>query len=263
MKIFNILDIINDLEEISRLLYLESPETWIDFSDKVNSKTIDEMVLFYATKYNYTSIVKSVIENNLINLDGPSKIKTFPTIKSHLIAVAKEYNSVEVYKLLTNSDLTKKASNTTKTEAKQDIPRESTAKESVPKKETSCTFIYNCPTCNKNIFTEGYKVIEEVKFGYSSKTHKFEEVGRERMHSVICASCNKVVENVTTDIIEKMCSINNCSKCGEDLTSCGIEQKVKMVLDAKNSTFVPAGVTYVCSTCQEPLTKEQITIFKL
>ena len=55
-----------DLDTLSKNLYLESPDLWIEFLDKVNSGIFDELVLFFATKYNYISIVKYAIDNNLI-----------------------------------------------------------------------------------------------------------------------------------------------------------------------------------------------------
>ena len=42
-----------DLDTLSKNLYLESPDLWIEFLDKVNSGIFDELVLFFATKYNY------------------------------------------------------------------------------------------------------------------------------------------------------------------------------------------------------------------
>ena len=57
-KTLSFSDISNDLDNISKKLYLESPEIWIDFSDKVGEEILDEMVLFYAAKFNYVSILK-------------------------------------------------------------------------------------------------------------------------------------------------------------------------------------------------------------
>ena len=61
-------DIRNDLDNISKKLYLESPEIWIDFSDKVGEEVLDEMVLFYAAKFNYVSILKYAIDNDIVDL---------------------------------------------------------------------------------------------------------------------------------------------------------------------------------------------------
>ena len=69
-----------DLDNLSKNLYLESPDLWIDYSDKISSGVFDELVVFFATKYNYISIVKHAIENKLIDIDSQSKNKDFNTI---------------------------------------------------------------------------------------------------------------------------------------------------------------------------------------
>lgn len=69
-----------DLDTLSKNLYLESPDLWIEFLDKVNSGIFDELVLFFATKYNYISIVKYAIDNNLIDINSKSRNKEFATI---------------------------------------------------------------------------------------------------------------------------------------------------------------------------------------
>ena len=64
-----------DLDTLSKNLYLESPDLWIEFLDRVNSGIFDELVLFFATKYNYISIVKYAIDNNLIDINSKSRNK--------------------------------------------------------------------------------------------------------------------------------------------------------------------------------------------
>ena len=54
----NFKDIEDNLDEIRKKLYLESPDLWIDFCDKIDEKILDEMVLFYAAKYNFSDIIK-------------------------------------------------------------------------------------------------------------------------------------------------------------------------------------------------------------
>lgn len=253
-KILNFIDIFGDLEEISKLLYLESPELWIEFSDKINNKVVDEMVLFYATKYNYDSIIKFVVENKIVNLDIPSKNKNFSSIKLHLIAVAKEYNSIEVYNYLVKGSNSSKPKNTTE---------ENTQKNNIKQKESQYYPVFNCPSCNENIFTSGYKVLEEVSFNYSTKSNKYEESSRHRDSRIFCGNCNSLIENTDSTLLERMCSINNCKNCGKDLTETGIDQKIKMKLDNKNNTFTSSEKSYVCSDCQEPLSEIQIKHFKL
>ena len=81
-----------DLDTLSKNLYLESPDLWIEFLDKVNSGIFDELVLFFATKYNYISIVKYAIDNNLIDINSKSRNKEFATIYDHLVYVARQNN---------------------------------------------------------------------------------------------------------------------------------------------------------------------------
>jgi len=88
-----------DLDNLSKNLYLESPDLWIEFLDKVNAGIFDELVLFFATKYNYISVVQYAIENNLIDINSKSRNKEFPTIYDHLVYVAKQnkYNDLINY----------------------------------------------------------------------------------------------------------------------------------------------------------------------
>ena len=79
-----------DLDSLSKNLYLESPDLWIEFLDKVNAGVFDELVLFFATKYNYISIIKYAIENKLIDIDLKSRNKEFNSIYDHLAYVAKQ-----------------------------------------------------------------------------------------------------------------------------------------------------------------------------
>ena len=81
-----------DLDTLSKNLYLESPDLWIEFLDKVNSGIFDELVLFFATKYNYISIVKYALDNNLIDINSKSRIIEFATIYDHLVYVARQNN---------------------------------------------------------------------------------------------------------------------------------------------------------------------------
>ena len=99
-KTLSFSDIRNDLDNISKKLYLESPEIWIDFSDKVGEEVLDEMVLFYAAKFNYLSILKYAIDNDIVDLSIPSKNKSYSSIKEHLLAVSRDYENDDVYAYL-------------------------------------------------------------------------------------------------------------------------------------------------------------------
>lgn len=247
---YNFTDIIEYLEDISKHLYLESPELWIDFSDKISDEIIDEMVLFYATKYNHHQILKFVVDNNIIDLNNPSRNKNFTSIKTHLIAASTEYKSTDVYQLLTNNmnlDINIKKENK--------ISHESSS----TKDGFTPNFI--CSSCGKNIFEHGFKVLEEVNYIYNNKNQLLLESSRTKKEPVFCSSCNNHIKTVTFDTLEKLCSISNCTKCGEDLTKVGIDQKIKM--NFNNNVFVPSKEFYVCSCCQTELNKSQLEFFNI
>ena len=95
----NFNDIEENLDAIKKKLYLESPDLWIDFCDKIDEKILDEMVLFYASKYNYSNVIKFAIDNNITDINKPSKNRTYTSIKEHLISVARDCNSKDVFNL--------------------------------------------------------------------------------------------------------------------------------------------------------------------
>ena len=100
----NFNDIEENLDAIKKKLYLESPDLWIDFCDKVDEKILDEMVLFYASKYNYSNVIKFAIDNNITDINKPSKNRTYTSIKEHLISVARDCNSKDVFNFLNNNE---------------------------------------------------------------------------------------------------------------------------------------------------------------
>ena len=253
-KKLNFSQIRADLDSISKKLYLDSPEVWIDFSDKVGEEKIDEMVLFYATKFNFVSILKYTIDNNIIDLDTSSKNKNYQSIKEHLLAVSKDYESEDVYKyLIGNYDLNE---NTTKESVHENIDiKEDNSNDYFP--------IYRCPNCNSNILQSGYKVYEEINFAFSQNKNKAEELSRKRDSKVFCNSCNKSIENITTESLENICSIHNCKKCGNDLTQIGITEKIKMNFNEKDSKFVKNQKTYNCPSCDNELNESQMKYFNL
>ena len=243
----------DDLDNISKKLYLDSPEVWIDFSDKVGEEKIDEMVLFYATKFNVLSVLKYAVGNNIIDLSIQSKNKNYTSIKEHLLAVSKDYESEDVYKYLSsNYKLTK--NNTEETDTFVEV-----------EKNNSNYYLptYFCPNCNSNILKSGYKVYEEIRFEFSQTKNKLEEVNRKKYDKVFCSNCNKNIENVTLDILESICYIHNCKKCGNDLTKIGITEKTKMDFNDKDSRFIENKKTYNCPSCDEELKEEQIKYFNL
>lgn len=252
-KELNFRNISNDLDNISKKLYLESPEIWVDFSDKIGEETLDEMVLFYAAKFNYTSIIKYAIANNIIDLSIPSKNKNYTSIKDHLLAVSKDYKNNEVYSYLSGECTSFQNNEEEKVDESIDRKQEETNENYFP--------IFICKHCNSNIFKSGYKVYEEINFVYSQNKEKSEELSRKKDNRVFCNNCNKIIDNTTTELLENICSIHNCNKCGKNLTQIGITEKINM--EFNNNKFIGKQKTYNCSSCDEKLYKSQIKYFNL
>lgn len=257
-KILSFKDIRNDLDKVGKKLYLESPDVWIDFSSKIGEEDLDEMVLFYATKFNYVSILKYVINNNVIDLDTPSKNKSYPSIKEHLLAVSKNYKSEDVFNYLNGK------SNIIQNSMKKDINELSNILDIKEKEHHNNYFpVFLCPHCNLNILKSGYKVYEEINFSFSLEENKSQELSRKRDNKVFCNNCNKTIDNVTTELLENICSIHNCNKCGKDLTQIGITEKMNMKFNEKDGRFISNKKTYNCPSCDEELNKSQIEYFNL
>lgn len=254
-KTLSFSDIYNDLDEISKKLYLDSPDIWIDFSDKVSEKKLDEMVLFYAAKFNYLSILKYAIDNNVIDLNIPSKNKSYSSIKEHLLAVSKDYKSHDVYNYL-DGDYKLSEENIEINENKSsEVKEEKNHKDYFP--------IFLCPHCNTNILKSGYKVYEEISFAFSQDKSKSQELNRERDNKVFCNSCNSNINNITTELLEDICSIHNCKKCGKDLTKIGITEKIKMKFNEYDGKFIGDEKTYNCPSCDKELNESQKKYFNL
>ncbi len=204
-----------DIDSLSKNLYLESPDLWIDFSDKMGENKFDEMVLFFATKYKYISIVKHAVNNNLINLDSPSKNKAFKSIREHLISIAKQNNNVEVYNFLTNN--TDDSSNS-----------ECSSKETETNNTNKYSYIPKCicSHCNTNIFDTGYISSKETTYKYSSQLNKLVSTSENTLDTVLCSNCKNIVSDTNPKLLENLCTVQNCSKCGLDLTSSGVIDKV-------------------------------------
>lgn len=249
----------NDLDNISKKLYLESPEIWIDFSDKVGEKKLDEMVLFYAAKFNYVSILKYAIDNNVIDINTPSKNKSYSSIKEHLLAVSKDYKSNNVYNYL-NGD-SEPVQNDIEKNINTSVELKEISEEEIKNNDYFPAFL--CPHCNTNILKSGYKVYEEINFGFSQDKNKSDELSRKRDSKVFCCNCNNNIDNVTTELLENICSIHNCKKCGKDLTQIGITKKIKMKFNEEDSKFIDNQKTYNCPSCDYELNQSQIKYFNL
>lgn len=122
MKNFiNIIEIIGDLNELKRKVYLESPEVFVDLADKIENHELDEMVLFFATKYDYLSIVEFIIKNQLVDLNKPSKNNQFATIKDHILTAANQFNANDIYEYLIKLNVEKDDSENLETFIKDTI----------------------------------------------------------------------------------------------------------------------------------------------
>lgn len=258
-KMLNFIDILKDLDDIGKKLYLESPEAWIDFSDKVGDKIVDEMILFYVAKFNYVSILKYVVDNNVIDLDSPSKNKSYPSIREHLLAVSKSYKSLDVYNFLNNDY--KSSENKTEKTTDKSVNQKETVKE---KDNTNDYFpVCLCPHCNANILKSGYKIYEEVNFAFSQDKGRADELSRKKDNRIFCSTCNNNINNLTLEFLEDICSIHNCKNCGKDLTKIGINEKVLLNFNGEGSKFVSNKKTYNCPSCDKQLNDTQIKYFNL
>lgn len=316
-NIINIIEIMSDLDELRKKVYLDSPEVFVDLVDKIENNQFDEMVLFFATKYDYLSIVKFIVGNKIINLNKPSQNTKFQTIKDHILAVAVQFNARDIYEYLLNYNETetkednavedelesfiKNISDTlsglcgqVNTEDEVEEESENTCEENVensePKSEDKITteqeaseqvnnenlntdkdcdlapnyepkFI--CPNCNTNIFETGYSTIEKVNYKYSKEEKGVKAISKEQENNVTCSKCGYTIEQLNPAFLENICTVQNCKKCGKDLTSVGIVTKVKTEYDSESNTFITSKKSFHCSECDNELTDYQVNYFKL
>lgn len=240
-----------DLDNLSKKLYLESPDLWIDFLDKINDKIFDEMVLFFALKYNFPSIVRYTVDNNQINLDDTSKNKAYSSVRNHLIATAKQYNCDNILAYLGDSN------NKKKTIPKKNL-KSSNLKESIT---YSPTFI--CTKCSSNIFDCGYKVTDNTIYKFCPSKNKLIETTNTDLGSIICCNCNTIIDNVTVDKLKSLCDIQTCNDCGSNLTKVGILDKVKMEYDKDTNKFISKSTSYHCYNCDSSIKESQKIHFNL
>ncbi len=243
------LEMINDdLEGLSKKLYLESPDLWMDFLDKTGNNKFDEMVLFFSVKHNYPNIIKYVIDNNLIDLDKPSKNKSFSSIRNHLLSIANNNTKIKQYLLGNNEYIDDNL-----TDKNIDIYED----------KSYYTPEFNCPNCNSNIFNTGYIVSEKITYKFSRKTKKSVPVSHKTLDCVSCVNCGHNIESINHHKLENLCTIENCSSCGESLTIVGILDKAKMKFDNNLNKFIKQDTTYHCFNCNKELNKIQLEHFNL
>ena len=243
-----------DLDSLSKNLYLESPDLWIEFLDKINSGTFDELVLFFATKYNYISIVKYAIENHLIDINLKSRNKEFDTIYDHLVYLAKQNK----YKDL--NDYFDTLKNPNKEVTKNNI---NTEKNTDIKKENINIPSLICKKCKSNIFESGYIVCENKVFKYCTEERKPIEIAKEDINSVICYNCNSLIENTTPKDLEHFCNITTCINCQNDLTITGIIDKRNLIYNKNSNKFDLGKTYYACGKCENVISDQQKDFFKL
>ena len=242
-----------DIESIKKILYLDSPDLWIDFSDKIECNNFDEMVLFFAIKYNYSSIIKHAVENNLIDLDSPSRNKTFSSIRDHLISIANKNNNTEIcnYLMGINEDI--------------EIEYSSDECPNSEIKEENNSYIPEsiCPNCNSNIFNTGYTVSEEITYKFSKESNKAIPISNKILDSVSCSNCGTTLKGASPSSLESLCTVQNCVSCNLDLTTTGIVDKVRMIYDKESNGFINSNTSYHCSNCDKELSTYQIEYFNL
>ncbi|MGL5693863.1 MAG: hypothetical protein ACRCXA_07290 [Peptostreptococcaceae bacterium] len=236
------------IELLSRNLYLESPDLWIDFSDKMNDNNFDEMVVFFAIKYNHPRIVKYVLENNLLNLDAPSRNKTFNSIKEHLLSIANKNKNTDIVNCILGI---------------QNNPQDEVIKSNLDSQENTYIPEYICPNCKCNIFSSGFITTEEITCEFSKELNRIISTPKKTLDFVKCNNCNHVIKDTTLDKLNNLCTIQNCDSCGLNLTSIGITDKAKRIYNKESNKFVSSNLSYHCSSCDKELNKFQIDYFNL
>lgn len=236
----------HDIENLSKTLYLNNPDLWLDFLEKASDKEFDEMSLFFAAKYNYVSIIRFAVETNKFDLNGKSKNPSFNCIKNHLIDAAKLENSIDVLNYLNgekeNTSLTK--NNT-----------------SLNNDDLSVS--YNCPHCNNNIYKCGYKVLISSNCTYSNESKKIVRLNPTELDYVICNNCNTKIETVTPSQLEALITVENCSTCGVHLPTTGILKEINSVFNNSTKKFEDTSSTFCCKACRKPLENNQLKHFNL
>ncbi|MGL5328485.1 MAG: hypothetical protein ACRDD7_04390 [Peptostreptococcaceae bacterium] len=237
------------IEKLSKNLYLESPDLWIDFSDKMSDNKFDEMVLFFAIKYNYPIIVKHAIENNLIDLNSPSKNNAFNSIKDHLLSVCTQ-NNTDIINYITGI-----FHSNNKDVSKSDSKRNHINESYIP--------TYICSNCKSNIFLSGFITTEEITYEFSQESNKIISTYSDTLSSVTCNNCKSILNGTTPNKLNNLCTIQNCNSCGSNLTTTGIIDKAKLTYSNKEGKFVNSNTSYHCSNCDNELDKNQIKHFNL
>ena len=264
----------NDIESLSKDLYLDQPDLWIDFQDRTNNNCFDELVLFLAAKFNYISIIKHAVGNDLIDLKSKSIKLEFNNIYNHLLYTSKQNKDHEIYNYLLslyNKDHLeiKNDSNISENSitAEVDVEIHNTSVDSTNNLDEAHAleniFIptYNCNHCGNNVFEHGYIVTENKTYKYNPINNSTSTFSSDIKDFVICNSCNNTLDDVTHSYLDGLCSIYNCTNCNTDLKTSGIVTNNTMSFE--NGNFIKSNTDYVCKNCNTKLTDKQITHFNL
>ena len=71
------------------------------------------------------------------------------------------------------------------------------------------------------------------------------------------------IEQLNPAFLENICTVQNCKKCGKDLTSTGIVTKMKTEYDNESNSFITSKKSFHCAECDTELTDYQVNYFKL
>ncbi|MEG0843958.1 MAG: hypothetical protein RSD22_08150 [Romboutsia sp.] len=242
------------LDNLNKKLYLESPDLWIELSDKINDKVFDERILFFAIKYDMFSIIKHVIDNNLVDLDNKSKNKYYNTIKDQLIDSAKQYNCTDALNYFNNDGEVQQNNNI-------EIKVENNPK--IEDKITTYMPKFSCPKCDANIFENGYKIYNNMVYKFSPNQNKLVEMSKSESDFIVCCSCESTLDDVSPNKLKSLCEVQTCGSCGVDLTEIGIVDKSKMKYDTNENKFTPHSTSYHCGNCDSIINKHQMAHFNL
>lgn len=229
-----------DVEQLSKSLYLDNPDLWMEFLDKSNDKNFDEMSLFFATKNDMISILRYAVEENKFDLNSISKNKDFSSVKENLLDVAFRYNSKHVLDYLSKGNINASV-----------------------KSNSSIDIEYHCPNCKSNIFESGYNILISSTCKYSNSDKKIVRSIPKELDIVICSSCNFELKEVTPTKLENLTSVENCSNCGSNLTTTGIVKEVSINYNKTTNKFTDGDMSYCCKSCRSPLETNQLEHFNL
>ena len=86
---------------------------------------------------------------------------------------------------------------------------------------------------------------------------------KEQENAVTCSKCGYTIEQLNPAFLENICTVQNCKKCGKDLTSAGIVTKMKTEYDSESNSFITSKKSFHCAECDSELTDYQVNYFKL